>query len=148
LILHCKIAADVWSTLEQNFKYVPSVSRQHDTFEELFHLKYQPGKTIEEHIAAFNALYLKIQTFPYFKGIPEALWVNRFLWSLPPEYSGFARAFDRTFETMTLIDVYHCLRREPNYRRSWNAGEQTPAVNIASTGSNSKRPKPKKHTKR
>jgi hypothetical protein len=56
LIRNCNTARDIWLTLESNFRDV-SMLRQRNTFEQLISLKYQPEKTIHDHINSFNKLY-------------------------------------------------------------------------------------------
>ena len=57
LIRNCETARDIWSTLQSNFQDI-SMLRQCNTFEQLISLKYQPEKSIHDHIAAFNKLYV------------------------------------------------------------------------------------------
>ena len=149
LIRNCETAREIWEVLESNFRDV-SMLRQCNTFEQLISLKYQPEKTIHDHIAAFNKLYQEIKTFDHFKNLPDAIWVTRFLRSLPGEYAAFARSYDKELETTKLNDVYGHLRSEFNNRQS-NYGNSmkesgTPAGNLASTNS-SKKSKSKKKDK-
>src|SRR5205814_6296307 len=82
-------------------------------------------KSIHDHIAAFNKLYQEIKTFKHFKDLPDAIWVTRFLRSLPTEYSAFARSYDKELATTKLNDVYGHLRSESNNRPLPNAKEPT-----------------------
>ena len=146
LIGNCETARDIWVTLESNFRDV-SMLRQCNTFEQLISLKYQPEKTIHDHITAFNKLYQEIKTFDHFKDLPDAIWVTRFLQSLPQEYTAFARSYDKELATTKLNDVYGHLRSEFNNRAMPNAKESaipapTPAsANLASSGSSKKKSK-------
>jgi len=105
LIRNCETARDIWVTLESNFRDV-SMLRQCNTFEQLISLKYQPEKSIHDHITAFNRLYQEIKTFDHFSDLPDAIWVTRFLRSLPSEYSAFARSYDKELATTKLNDIY------------------------------------------
>src|SRR5579859_6935756 len=144
LIRNCETARDIWVTLESNFRDV-SMLRQCNTFEQLISLKYQPEKTIHDHITAFNKLYREIKTFDHFKDLPDAIWVTRFLRSLPQEYTAFARSYDKELATTKLNDVYGHLRSEFNNRAMPNAKESAipaPApANLASNGSSKKKSK-------
>jgi hypothetical protein len=147
LIRNCETARDIWTTLESNFRDI-SMLRQCNTFEQLISLKYLPEKTIHDHIAAFNKLYQEIKTFNHFKDLPDAIWVTRFLRSLPTEYTAFARSYDKELATTKLNDVYGHLRSEFNNRLS-KAKESTTSApapasaNYASGNSSAK--KSKKH---
>lgn len=110
LIRNCTTAREIWKILESNFRDV-SMLRQCNTFEQLISLKYQPDKSIHDHISAFNKLYQEIKTFEHFKDLPDAIWVTRFLRSLPAEYAAFARSYDKELEHTILNDVY--LRPSP-----------------------------------
>lgn len=77
--------------------------------EQLISLKYQPDKTIYDHISAFNKLYLEIKTFDDLKDIPVAIWITRFSRSLPQEYAAFVRSYDKELDKTKLDDVYMCL---------------------------------------
>ena len=105
LIRNGETAREIWKTLESNFRDV-STLRQCNTFEQLISLKYQPHKTIHDHISACNKLSLEIKTFDYLKGIPDAIWVNRFLRSLPQEYAAFVRSYERELDKTKLNYVY------------------------------------------
>ena len=72
LIRNCNMAHDIWATLESNFRDV-SMLHQCNTFEQLISLKYQPEKTIHDHITAFNRLYQEVKTFDHFKDLPDAM---------------------------------------------------------------------------
>src|SRR5271169_1551027 len=111
LIRNCNTARDIWTTLESNFRDVLML-RQCNTFEQLISLKYQPEKSIHDHISAFNKLYQEIKTFDHFKDLPDAIWVTRFLRSLPSDYNAFARSYDKELATTKLNDVYGHLRSE------------------------------------
>jgi len=117
LIRNCDSARDIWSTLESNFRDV-SMLRQCNTFEQLISLKYQPEKTIHDHITSFNKLYQEIKTFDHFQNLPDAIWVTRFLRSLPSDYAAFARSYDKELATTKLNNVYSHLRSEFNNRLS------------------------------
>src|SRR5271154_2031525 len=136
LIRNCETARDIWSTLESNFRDV-SMLRQCNTFEQLISLKYLPEKTIHDHISAFNKLYQEIKTFEHFQDLPDAIWVTRFLRSLPADYAAFARSYDKELPTTKLNNVYGHLRSEFNNRASPSAAKepQTPMANYASTSS-------------
>jgi hypothetical protein len=148
LIRNCETACDIWSTLESNFRDV-FMLRQCNTFEQLISLKYQPEKSIHDHIAAFNKLYREIKTFNHFKDLPNAIWVTRFLRSLPTDYTAFARSYDEELATTKLNDVYGHLCSESNNRPLPNAKESTtPAPASASyASSNSSKKKSKKQNK-
>ena len=77
--------------------------------EQLISLKYQPDKTIHDHISSFNKLYLEIKTFGDLKGIIDAIWITRFSRSLPQEYAAFVRSYDKELDKTKLDDVYMCL---------------------------------------
>src|SRR5436305_10013686 len=98
LIRNCETANEIWSILEANFKDT-SMLRQCNTFEQLISLKYLPEKSIHDHISAFNKLFQEIKTYPNFKDLPDAIWVTRFLRSLPPDYAAFARSYDKELNT-------------------------------------------------
>ena len=125
LIRNCDTARDIWATLESNFRDV-SMLRQCNTFEQLISLKYQPEKTIHDHITAFNRLYQEVKTFDHFKDLPDAMWVTRFLRSLPLEYANFARSYDKELATTKLNDVYGHLRSEFNNRPLPSIKESAP----------------------
>jgi hypothetical protein len=144
LIRNCNSAREIWETLESNFRDV-SMLRQCNTFEQMISLKYQPDKTIHDHITAFNKLYQEIKTFEHFRDLPDAIWVTRFLRSLPQDYAPFARSYDKELQTTKLNDVYGHLRSEFNNRASPGAAKepQTPATaNYASATSGKKSKKP------
>src|SRR5436190_10497989 len=132
LVRNCETARDIWTTLESNFRDI-SMLRQCNTFEQLISLKYLPEKTIHDHIAAFNKLYQEIKTFNHFKDLPDAIWVTRFLRSLPTEYTAFARSYDKELDSTKLNDVYGHLRSEFNNRQSTNSRDTAPAANVASS---------------
>jgi hypothetical protein len=132
LIRNCDTAAEVWTALETNFKDV-SMLRQCNTFEQLISLRFQPEKTIHDHITAFNKLYQEIKTFEHFKDLPDAIWVTRFLRSLPSEYAAFARSYDKELDNTKLNDVYSHLRSEFNNRQSTNSRDTAPVANVASS---------------
>src|SRR5437667_3450474 len=69
LIRNCETARNIWTTLESNFWDI-SMLRQCNTFEQLISLKYQPEKTIHDHITAFNRIYQEVKTFDHFKDLP------------------------------------------------------------------------------
>ena len=75
LIRNCNSAREIWETLESNFRDV-SMLWQCNTFEQLISLKYQPEKTIHDHITAFNKLFQEIKTFEHFRDLPDAIWVT------------------------------------------------------------------------
>jgi gag-polypeptide of LTR copia-type len=64
LIRNYESAREIWQTFEANFRDV-SLWHQCNTFEQLILLKYQPDKTIHDHIMAFNKLYREIKMFPH-----------------------------------------------------------------------------------
>ena len=149
LIRNCETARDIWSTLESNFRDV-SMLRQCNTFEQLISLKYQPEKSIHDHISAFNKLYQEIKTFDHFKDLPDAIWVTRFLRSLPSDYNAFARSYDKELATTKLNDVYGHLRSESNNRPLPNAKESTtpaPASANYASGNSSKKKSKKQNNK-
>ena len=143
LIRNCETARDIWATLESNFRDV-SMLRQCNTFEQLISLKHQPEKTIHDHITAFNKLYQEVKTFDHFKDLPDAMWVTRFLRSLPLEYANFARSYDKELATTKLNDVYGHLRSEYNNRPLPIIKESAPpaaSANYASGNSSAKKSK-------
>jgi Reverse transcriptase (RNA-dependent DNA polymerase)/gag-polypeptide of LTR copia-type/Integrase core domain/GAG-pre-integrase domain len=143
LIRNCETARDIWTTLESNFRDI-SMLRQCNTFEQLISLKYLPEKSIHDHITAFNKLYQEVKTFDHFKDLPDAIWVTRFLRSLPLEYTAFARSYDKELETTKLNDVYGHLRSEFNNRPLPSIKESTPpaaSANYASSNSSAKKSK-------
>ena len=148
LIRNCETARDIWITLESNFRDI-SMLRQCNTFEQLISLKYQPEKTIHDHITAFNKLYREIETFDHFKDLPDAIWVTRFLRSLPSEYTNFARFYDKELATTKLNDIYAHLRSKFNNHPLPDVKESTnPAPASANFAfSNSSKKKSKKQNK-
>ena len=149
LIRNCDTTRDIWTTLESNFRDV-SMLRQCNTFEQLISLKYQPEKSIHDHIAAFNKLYQEVKTFDHFKDLPDAIWVTRFLRSLPLEYANFARSYDKELATTKLNDVYGHLRSEFNNRPLPSIKESAPpaSANYASSNSSAKKSKKQKQRQR
>lgn len=151
LIRNCDSAAEIWTVLKANFEDV-SMLRQCNTFEQLISLKYMPDKTIHDHINSFNKLYQEIKTYKHFKELPDAIWVARFLRSLPPEYSAFARSYDKELEKTKLNDVYGSLRSEFSNRSISSVGSTSkdssnPAANFASSSTSGKKNKGKKDSK-
>src|SRR5947207_10717770 len=147
LIRNCETARDIWTTLESNFRDI-SMLRQCNTFEQLISLKYQPEKTIHDHITAFNRLYQEVKTFDHFKDLPDAMWVTRFLRSLPLEYANFARSYDKELATTKLNDVYGHLRSEFNNRPLPSIKESAPpaaSASYASSNSSAKKSKKQKN---
>src|SRR5277367_1966071 len=127
--------------------------RQCNTFEQLISLKYQPEKTIHDHITSFNKLYQEIKTFDHFQNLPDAIWVTRFLRSLPSDYAAFARSYDKELNTTKLNDVFGHLHSEYNNRTTINSNDvaipPTSAANFASNNpskNNKKNAKNAKHT--
>jgi hypothetical protein len=144
LIRSCNTTHDIWLTLESNFRDV-SMLRQCNTFEQLISLKYQPEKTIHDPINSFNKLYQEVKTFEHFKYLSDAIWVTRFLRSLPSEYASFARSYDKELATTKLNDVYGHLRSEFNKRPLPSIKESAPpapaSANYASGNSSAKKSK-------
>ena len=93
----------------------------------------------------FNKLYQEIKTFDHFKDLPDAIWVTRFLRSLPSEYTAFVRSYDKELATTKLNDVYGHLRSEFNNCPLPNAKESsipaTASANYASSNSSTKKSK-------
>ena len=149
LIRNCETAAEMWSVLKSNFEDV-SMLRQCNTFEQLISLRYLADKTIHDHINAFNKLYQEIKTYKQFKDLSDAIWVTRFLRSLPPEYATFARSYDKEIEKTKLFDVYDSLHSEFNNRTSPSPVTATsrdsanPSANFASSNTASGLKKNKK----
>ena len=145
LVRNCDTAREIWQVLEANFKDV-SMLRQCNTFEQLISLKYAPEKSIHDHISAFNKLYQEIKTYPNFKDLPDAIWVTRFLRSLPSDYAAFARSYDKELNTTKLNDVFGHLRSEYNNRtttttttRSNDAAMPPTSANLASNNPSKKK---------
>src|SRR5436305_6907840 len=115
--------------------------RQCNTFEQLISLKYLPEKSIHDHISAFNKLFQEIKTYPNFKDLPDAIWVTRFLRSLPPDYAAFARSYDKELNTTNLNDVFGHIRSEyNNHTTNSNSNDAaTPPTSTANFSSYSSR---------
>src|SRR5436305_2959187 len=148
LIRNCETANEIWTILEANFKDT-SMLRQCNTFEQLISLKYLPEKSIHDHISAFNKLFQEIKTYPNFKDLPDAIWVTRFLRSLPPDYAAFARSYDKELNTTKLNDVFGHLRSEYNNRttNSNSNDAATPPTSTANFASNTPSKNKKKNAK-
>ena len=113
---------------------------QCNVFEQLIQLRPAPEKSIHEHINAFSKIYQDIKSFPHIRDLPDAIWVTRFLRSLPLEYAAFARSYDKELQTTKLNDVFGALRSEFDNRATTTASSMPSATaNFASTSS---KPKP------
>ena len=145
LIQNCSEARQVWKVLEKNFRD-RSMLRKCNTMEQIYALRFDHSKTINDHIAAFSKLYQEIKTFE--EKLPEAYFVTRFLRSLPEEYTAFARSYDREIETVQLDNVFGQLRSE-FYNRVSDTTKQPSAVsaNYASNNSSNNQNNKKKSKK-
>src|SRR5438046_6500212 len=126
----------------------PNIVRQCNTFEQLISIKYQQEKTIHDHITAFNRLYQEVKMFDHFKDLPDAMWVTRFLRSLPLEYANFVKSYDKELTTTKLNDVYGHLRSEFNNHPLPSIKESAPpaaSASYASSNSSAKKSKKQKN---
>ena len=90
LVRHLTKAADVWSTLEANYRDT-STLREVNIFETISRLKYKAGGNIHTHINEFTGLLSQVRNLKGLKSIPDSIWIGRFLRSLPEEFQSFLR---------------------------------------------------------